>query len=110
MPHIESRLANLVLRSFLGNSLPVPTVYELSRWCGKCGTGLRSGARFCAKCGQRVIDEANITALLARNTWTNVRVFRSPVGASLSLVIPGVSFFPQGIEPARIRSALPTAV
>jgi hypothetical protein len=32
-------------------------VAELSRWCGKCGTGLRSGARFCAKCGQRVIDE-----------------------------------------------------
>jgi hypothetical protein len=33
-------------------------VAELSRWCGRCGTGLRSGARFCAKCGQRVIDES----------------------------------------------------
>jgi hypothetical protein len=33
-------------------------VAELSRWCGRCGTGLRSGARFCVKCGQRVIDDS----------------------------------------------------
>jgi zinc-ribbon domain len=32
-------------------------VAELSRSCGRCGTELRSGARFCTKCGQRVIDE-----------------------------------------------------
>jgi hypothetical protein len=32
-------------------------VEELSRWCGRCGTELRAGARFCSKCGQRVIDE-----------------------------------------------------
>jgi hypothetical protein len=32
-------------------------VAELSRWCGRCGTGLRSGARFCTRCGQRVIDD-----------------------------------------------------
>ena len=30
---------------------------ELSRWCGRCATELRSGARFCSKCGQRVIEE-----------------------------------------------------
>jgi hypothetical protein len=32
-------------------------VAELSRWCGRCGTELRSGARFCSKCGQRVIED-----------------------------------------------------
>jgi hypothetical protein len=32
-------------------------VEELSRWCGNCGTELRSGARFCSRCGQRVIGE-----------------------------------------------------
>jgi hypothetical protein len=32
-------------------------VEELGRWCGRCGTELRSGARFCPRCGQRVIDE-----------------------------------------------------
>jgi hypothetical protein len=32
-------------------------VEELSRWCGRCGTELRSGARFCSTCGQRVINE-----------------------------------------------------
>jgi hypothetical protein len=32
-------------------------VAELGRWCGKCGTELRSGARFCSKCGQRIIEE-----------------------------------------------------
>jgi len=41
----------------------------------------------------RVIDEANIAALLARNTWTNFQVFRSPTGIVQSLVIPTVSFF-----------------
>ena len=30
----SSQLANLVLRSFLGYSLPIPTFYELSRWNG----------------------------------------------------------------------------
>jgi hypothetical protein len=32
-------------------------VEELSRWCGNCGTELRSGAQFCSRCGQRVIGE-----------------------------------------------------
>jgi hypothetical protein len=32
-------------------------VEELGRWCGRCGTELRSGARFCSTCGQRVINE-----------------------------------------------------
>ena len=31
----SSQLANLVLRSFLGYSLPIPTFYELSRWDGR---------------------------------------------------------------------------
>jgi len=32
-------------------------VEELGRWCGRCGTELRSGTRFCSTCGQRVINE-----------------------------------------------------
>jgi zinc-ribbon domain len=35
-------------------------VRELSRWCGRCGTELRSGARFCSKCGQRVIEQTTL--------------------------------------------------
>ena len=31
----SSQLANLVLRSFLGYSLPIPIFFELSRWNGK---------------------------------------------------------------------------
>ena len=31
----SSQFANLVLRSFLGYSLPIPTFYELSRWDGR---------------------------------------------------------------------------
>jgi hypothetical protein len=31
----SSRVANLVLRSFLGYSLPLPVFFELSRWNGK---------------------------------------------------------------------------
>jgi hypothetical protein len=31
----SSSLANLVLRSFLGYSLPVPTFYEISHWEGQ---------------------------------------------------------------------------
>ena len=30
---------------------------ELGRWCGRCGTELRAGARFCSTCGQRVLTE-----------------------------------------------------
>jgi hypothetical protein len=32
-------------------------VEELGRWCGRCGTELRAGARFCSTCGQRVLTE-----------------------------------------------------
>jgi hypothetical protein len=32
-------------------------VEELGRWCGRCGTELRAGARFCSTCGQRVLSE-----------------------------------------------------
>ena len=37
---------------------------ELSRWCGRCGAELRSGARFCSKCGQRVIEQTTLADLL----------------------------------------------
>ena len=32
---VSSRLANLVLRSFLGYSLPLPIFFEVSRWNGQ---------------------------------------------------------------------------
>jgi hypothetical protein len=45
-------------------------VEELSRWCGRCGTELRSGARFCSRCGQRVIDEEPAAGALGTVTGT----------------------------------------
>jgi hypothetical protein len=33
---------------------------EPSHWCGRCGTGLRSGALFCPQCGRRVIEREEV--------------------------------------------------
>ena len=78
---------------------------ELSRWCGRCGTGLRAGARFCSTCGQRVIDEAPAARRIWTRTWTWTRPGPGPeerVGPGFTEVgLPGVVPFPGPDSPPR---------
>ena len=73
---------------------------ELSRWCGKCGTGLRSDARFCAKCGQRVIDETAAAEPPAPGPRPEARP--EPSGPGFTEVgLPGAAALPGPDSPPR---------
>jgi hypothetical protein len=93
-------------------------VEELSRWCGRCGTELRSGARFCSKCGQRVINEepaagsAEATAVPASAPLTGLAaLFAAPTpapeqpSAAAAVPVDAVSVDAASVEAASVEAA-----